>query len=150
MERDTQQPIHPQAWFLPSLLEISSRAGLQITVTVSVGGLLIAGEIVDSQAFFGGLATKIEEAPQDALDPATAAQLKELFARFGAGAGPGKGEPSNAGEPDHIHLRGAKVYHPSGKPIPTAVEGAMWRVRLSAIDGFSLDLPRVGYTLEGR
>jgi hypothetical protein len=138
MEKDTPQPTHPQAWFLPSLLEVARTAGLRPAVTLSVGGILIAGELVDQKTYFDELAVEIDETLTGVLTPDAAAQLKQLLARFGTGQ-----PPSAAGEPDHIHLRIAKVYHPSGSPMP-ANGGAYWRVRLSAIDGFSLDMPPAG------
>jgi hypothetical protein len=46
-------------------------------------------------------------------------------------------ERSSVPEPHLIHLRNAQTYHSGGSPIPSE-DGALWRGRLEAVDGFSL------------
>jgi hypothetical protein len=142
----TPQPSHPHSWFLPDLVQVAQGAEPRPAVTLTVGGLLVTGELVDGQTWFAELASRTDAIPADALDPALVSRLKQLLGGFAARyRNPGQGEPAS-GEPEHLHLRNARVYHPSGSPIPSG-EGVLWRVRLSAVDSFSLDLPPIGMEL---
>ncbi|HEX8161902.1 MAG TPA: hypothetical protein VF538_08525 [Pyrinomonadaceae bacterium] len=145
MEKDNP----PQAksgdtdWFLPSLLTTARKAGQRPAVTLSVGGLLIAGELIAAQEYFEELAGQTAgNAPPGSPGAGAAAQLEALFRRFAAAASKAEevDEHSAHAQPYFIHLRSARVYHPGGDPIP-AQGGMMWRVRLGAVDGFTLGLP---------
>lgn len=139
----TPQTPRPHSWFLPDLVQIAQGAEPRPFVTLTAGGLLVTGELVDGEAWFAELAERTDSIPAGSIDPALVARLKQLLTGFAARyQHPGQGEPAS-GEPEHLHLRNAKVYHPSGSPIPSG-EGVLWRVRLSAVEGFSLDLPPVG------
>lgn len=126
-------------WFLPNFMAVSSRAGLRPTVTLNVGGLLVAGELIDAATYFDELAAITNEELQGSISDEALAQLNALFGAFRAQAEqPGGSAGSGPHEPTHIHLRNARVYQPGGTPAPAA-GGVAWRVRLDAVLGFSLD-----------
>lgn len=129
-------------WFLPSLLATAKKAGQRPAVTLSVGGLLIAGELIGAREYFEELAARARDAAPGSPGGDAAAQLEALFRKFAASASKAEevDEHSAHARPYFIHLRSARVYHPGGDPIP-AQGGMMWRVRLGAVDGFTLGLP---------
>lgn len=132
----------PFPWFLPSLVELSQKTGLKPVVTLSVGGLLISGELIDGKSYFEELIRQTRTTPAEAVSEAIRNSLMELYQSFAARYDrPGQGpEHAAHAEPPHLHFRTARVYHPSGTPIPSG-GGLMWRVRVDAVDGFTLGLP---------
>lgn len=128
-------------WFLLSLLAVASNAGLNPPITLNVNGLLISGDLVDGKLYFDNLTSVTTDAFKGVVPQATIDQFDALFAAFRARVGgPGQGSGQSDGpEPTHIYLRNAKVSNQSGAAAPSA-SGAWWRIRLDAIQGFSLDL----------
>ena len=127
-------------WFLPNFMAVTSRAGLRPTVTLNVGGLLVAGELIDVQTYFDELAAVTNEELGGVVSPEALAQLNTLFGEFRDRAERPEGSAgSGPHEPTHIHPRNARVYQPGGTPAPAA-GGVAWRVRLDAVQGFSLDV----------
>lgn len=129
-------------WFLPNFMEVTKRVGLRPTITLSVGGLLVSGELIDARTYFTDLANVTSEELKDTVSQDALNQLDALFAAFRDRADhPGNAPDHSAShEPTHLHLRNARVYQPGGASAPAA-GGVTWRVRLDAVDGFSLDLP---------
>jgi hypothetical protein len=129
-------------WFLPNFMAVTNSVGLRPTVTLNVGGLLVSGELIDARTYFSDLAALTNEGLKDAISQGALDQLDALFAAFRDRADhPGNAaEQSASHEPTHLHLRNARVYQPGGTPAPAA-GGVSWRVRLDAVDGFSLDMP---------
>lgn len=133
----------PLAWFLPSLVAASRGTELRPAVTLTVGGLLIAGELCDSVAYYGDLRAQIQEAlvgaSQELRD-----RLQKLLSDFEyLDTQPDKGGAHwERAEPTQIYVRAAKVFHPSGEAIPVT-GGYTWRISLRSIEAFSLDLPPI-------
>lgn len=129
-------------WFLPNFMAVTNRVGLRPTVTLNVGGLLISGELIDAQTYFSDLSTVTNEELKDVLSQDALNQLDALFEAFRERAEhPGNAPGQSAShEPRHLYLRNARVYQPGGSSAPAA-GGVSWRVRLDAVDGFSLDMP---------
>jgi hypothetical protein len=131
-------------WFLPNFMAVTNRIGLRPTVTLNVGGLLISGELIDARTYFTELTTVTNEELEDVISQDALNQLNALFAAFRERADhPGNAPGQSAShEPTHLHLRNARVYQPGGAAAPAA-GGVSWRVRLDAVDGFSLDMPAI-------
>ncbi len=126
----------PKAWFLPSLVEVAKASGLRPTVTLHLGGLLVTGELIDGKTYFDELVVGVDET---ITDPSVKSRLKTVLSEFGDRYNhPPPAVPPPA-EPEHIHLRGAKVMDVNGACLPVA-GGASWRIQLSAVQAFTLDL----------
>lgn len=125
-------------WLLPGLVELAARTGLRPAVTITVGGFLVSGELVDARTYFEALAAQVASVPAGALDDEARQALTELLGRFAArDEGPGGGERSANAEPPHVHLLNARVFHPAGAPVPA--RGTLpWRVRLDAVEALTL------------
>ncbi len=145
---DNKQPLKGAdvpGGFIPNLAATAQRVNLRTAVTLSLGGILISGELIDAKTYFDDLVAQTQEAAKGVISADAAAALTQLFQAFADRAGrPGEGdEHSEGGESRQIYLRNAKVYHPSGPPIPAGA-GVLWRVRLDAVDGLTLGLPAPG------
>ncbi len=133
-------------WFLQSIVSTASLIGPSLIL--NVGGLLIAGELIDGKTYFEEFAREIEEPLREAFVRTfsreeagqSGAQIADSFRKFGDIYNPpAEGEKDSRARthPSYVHLKNAKVYDPSGNSIPNN-RGTLWRVRLTAVDGFTL------------
>ena len=126
-------------WLLQSLVSIVNNESASIPITLSVGGLLIAGEMIGGKTYFNEFARQFK-AGLGEISKQTAGIIEESFIRLGDVYDripqAAQGHPS-VPAPRLIHLRKAQTYPAGGNPIPSD-EGALWRGRLEAVDGFSL------------
>lgn len=123
-------------WFLQALVDIcnGSESEMFFSITLNVGGLLISGELIGGEHYFNGIANDLE---WSGIHPKIADAFRkpaEIYTKQREKV-PG-GEESNS-PPKFIHLRNARIFHPSGNPIPTN-RGTWWRGQLNAVDGFIL------------
>ncbi len=133
----------PLAWFLPSLVAATRGTELRPAVTLTVGGLLITGELIDAATYYGDLRTQIQEALVDASQDLRDRLQRLLgdFEHLDTQSDKGGAHWERA-EPAQIYVRIAQVFHPSGEPIPVT-GGYTWRISLRAVEAFSLDLPPI-------
>jgi hypothetical protein len=140
-----QTPSRPSSEFvLVNLLVTAKQVGLRPAVTLNVGGLLGAGELIDAKEYFEELANQLRDSPPGSISPEGKVQLEALFRRYAEAAVKAEQVDENASvaRPYYIHLRSARIYHPGGAPIPSD-GGTMWRVRLEDVGGFTFGLPNV-------
>jgi hypothetical protein len=124
---------------LEELVRLADRRGLEVGVTIYIGGTLISGVLTSGQAFFEGAALRL----QSARGPAHAKQALMGFFRDHRdqempSSGEGEGVDTE-GDPfvGYVHLRNARPFDASG---PYLSEGVWWRGRLDRIDGFNFGL----------
>lgn len=104
-------------------------------ITLCAHGIIISGFLTSEAAYFQGLTERIQgdrEAPDD-----TQEILVDFFSQLQAGLKTQVRGSSAHLLPEYIHLREAKMYLSQGKGMPSYGE-ALWRGRISSIDGFSL------------
>lgn len=133
-------------WFLRILVKLADHVGLTTWITLSVEGSHVTGELISAaqyaaefkDQFLGGIdsvnestreaATNLLNAASVALDPKAVHEAAKRQAGDAAVA---------ILEPDYIHLRSARMVH--SPEIGLDIRGgALWRFRLSSVDGFSL------------
>lgn len=133
-------------WFLRILVKLADHVGLSTWITLVIGGSHVTGELISAgqyavdfkEQFLGGIdamhestreaATNLLDAASVALDPKAVHEAAKRQAGDAAVA---------ILEPDFIHLRSARVVH--SPEIGLDIRGgALWRFRLSSVDGFSL------------
>jgi hypothetical protein len=112
-------------------------SAIEISLTLTVGGLLISGTTVSRQAYYAGLAAGIRAATGNA-----SSEFLEAFAEpLDEAAKPTspEGEPDGQkSQPVYIHLRDVQMFHAAfGSGVAKAL---WWRGRLAAVDGFILGL----------
>jgi hypothetical protein len=132
-EKPTQVWTEPD-WFLGLLVNLANRADFDLTITLTVGGLLISGRVIGASRFFrevsefvkqkaAGISTEVREALFD--EPAQVYE-KERDAE----------DRDDRPSPRYIHLRDARVYDAAGNRVPR--DATWWRGRLDAVDGFMI------------
>jgi hypothetical protein len=140
MEAQSQNTISRTVdWFLQALVSIVNDESASIPITLSVGGLLISGEMIGGKTYFDEFARQFKEGFKG-ISSETAATIEEAFKRLGDVYDPTQKE-SRANtyipKPHLVHLRNVQMYHPGGPPL-LSEKGVLWRGRLEAVDGFSL------------
>jgi hypothetical protein len=126
-------------WFLQALVSIVNDESASIPITLSVGGLLISGEMIGGKTYFDEFARQFKE-DFKGISSKTAATIEEAFKRLGDVYDPIQEELlGNAyiPKPHLVHLRNVQMYHAGGPPL-LSEKGVLWRGRLEAVDGFSL------------
>jgi hypothetical protein len=128
-------------WFLQSLVDMvnSSTSNVSFNVTLSVGGVLVSGELIGGQHYFDGFGAEFTKS----FDENAAKTAKESFSKLGEIYRQGGSDETASGKagtsagPSYIHLKNARFSRTDGKPASSA-KGVWWRGKLSAVDGFTL------------
>jgi len=129
----------PVDCFLQSLVEIVNDESASIPITVSVGGLLISGDMIGGKTYFDEFARRFKDGFRD-INSETASTIEETFKRLGDVYDPIQKESQGSAampKPYIIHLNDAQIYQ-SGAHLPPSEKRVLWRGRLEAVDGFSL------------
>ena len=122
-------------YFLQSLVGLAND-GLEIGITLTVGGFLVSGILVSGKRYFNdnlagpGFADHMGE---------SAETIRDYFRSFGSIYDDATNTPEGAPRPlpTFLHLYNARFFHNSGKPIP-ANRPIWWRGRISEIQGFTI------------
>lgn len=118
--------------FLALLVSLGN-TGLNVGVTLYVGGAVICGNLISGKQFFTEFGEQfVSKLPGQDLKDATSPYFEGLVSLYDLKSAPKGTYPPR----DYIHLSNARWHHPSGN-LPTG-PGTLWRGRLSAIDGFNL------------
>jgi hypothetical protein len=119
-------------WFLAELVSWANTFGFQAGITLHVGGTIVSGTMISGAAYFAlfrsSLSVALSGSPPEIMTP-----IDDMLSTYGSIYD----KPEVITHPGHyIHLRDAYVFDPAGNALPRG--GALWRGKLSAIDGFSL------------
>lgn len=128
-------------WFLQSLVSIvnDESESASIPITLSVGGLLISGEMIGGKTYFREFARQFKDGFKG-ISIDTAATIEVAFKRLGDVYDPiQKVSLGNTyiPKPHLVHLRNVQIYQ-AGGPALLSEKGVLWRGRLEAVNGFSL------------
>lgn len=127
---------------LKTFVSFANKQGLNTWITLTVGGLLISGELIGGRTYFEELAIQLRGAKSNIKEFVSG--IADGFEEAGRDIYP---EPSHTEmeEEDadnslisYIHLRHVKLLHPASMTAIPATDGVLWRGRLSAVDGFIL------------
>jgi hypothetical protein len=120
-------------WFLQNLVSIANSSGMEVVLTLTVGGSIVSGRMISGKKYFD-LFAMASGWPSDSSD-----LIRETYKKFGetyytpqTGADDEKWSP-----PQYIHLQDAFVFSPDGAQLPSS-SGILWRGKISAVAGFSL------------
>lgn len=125
--------------FLQSLVSIVNDESASIPITLSVGGLLISGDMIGGKAYFNEFARQFKDGFRD-ISSETASTIEKAFKRLGDVYDPIQKESQGSAPiptPHLVHLIDAHIYLSGASPAPSE-KGVVWRGRLEAVDGFSL------------
>lgn len=125
--------------FLQSLISIVNDESASIPITLSVGGLLISGDLIGGKTYFDEFARQFKDGFRN-ISSETASTIEEAFKRLGDVYDPIHKESRGiaaVSKPHLIHLIDAQIFQ-SGAGLPLSEKGVLWRGRLETVDGFSL------------
>lgn len=118
--------------FLQSLVSLAN-TGIEMDITLTVGGFLVSGVLVSGKRFFD---EKLAGSTIGGnVDESLADTFRNYFRSFGKIYD--EAQTEDLPLPSFIHLRDARFFHNSGTPIPSN-GGVWWRGRISQIQGFHL------------
>lgn len=124
-------------WFLQSIIETAIAAGVEIGMTVTVGGTTVSGILINGKKYFEELGDLLEGSSRAEGDMQSV--LGSAWRKFTAiyekpEDSDDSWQPSPAA---YIHLKNAFFHAPGQSRMPSNT-GVLWRGKLSAIDGFSI------------
>jgi hypothetical protein len=122
-------------WHLQLLVEDANDFGVEVPITLFVGGSVISGVLTSGRIYFEGFADQFaagwpeEGRQQIRASMATPGEVYPLLA---------PGEKSPRKQPaQFIHLRDARVLAGT-QAMPHTSQGFLWRGRLAAVGGYAL------------
>ncbi|MBU8895358.1 hypothetical protein DRW03_14945 [Corallococcus sp. H22C18031201] len=125
----------PHDWFLELLLNMVNDHGLNVGITLTVGGTQVSGELVSGAEFIKNFGSTFSGALKRAGAGDAAASLQAKYETMAAQVYDAK-KAESAHEPlTFIHLRDARIVGPNGVLQPPQI---WWRGRLSEVQGWSL------------
>ncbi|WP_205478567.1 gas vesicle accessory protein GvpU [Sphingomonas arenae] len=125
-------------WFLQTLVEYAN-AGLELGLTLMVGGTTVSGILINGKKYFEKLSAVVREV--DGGNNEVMQTIADSFSDLGRIYD----RPDDAAEDwilppaSFIHLKSAYVFTPGGGSLPNG-EGVLWRGRINSVDGFTLGL----------
>jgi hypothetical protein len=125
--------------FLQSLISIVNDESASIPITLSVGGLIISGDMIGGRTYFNEFARQFKDGFKD-ISSETASTIEKAFKSLGDVYDPIQKESQGSApipKPYLVHLRDAQIYL-AGAGQSSSEKGVLWRGRLDAVDGFSL------------
>jgi hypothetical protein len=139
---------------LQVFVSVMSSSGVQLGISVLVGGTWMSGTLIPARMYFQELGDEIAERagqPGEALRDGFFAELGRTWfpsdSEREAGGGLADEQPAPPHKTFHLHLRHARAW-PGGTPIPE--DGFYLRVRLDEVAGWTVgELGPPGYRPPG-
>jgi hypothetical protein len=117
--------------FLQILVDFANKNEFPFGITLNVGGFLISGTLISRKRYFEGFG---EDFATVFNNVEATQSIKKAFAELGDIS---KDEQKEFPPPTYIHLKDAKFFNTTGKPIP-GDRGVWWRGQISKVQGFVL------------
>ena len=121
-------------WFLQMLVGMAND-GMGIGLSLNVGGLIISGTPCGGKEYFYEFGKQLG----DGMYPENADSAEEFAAAYKKIGDDVYSESEITPNPaSYIHMKNALFFSPKGDSIPSNAQGALWRGKVSDVDGFSL------------
>ena len=108
--------------------EDAAEKDYSLSITLHIGGMLVSGDLISQyqylREFMGGSVLQKMES------------LASEIASAGDSAS-AEAQETNT-DPEYIHMRNAKFFHPGQTPVPGSGVGVLWRGRVASVDSFIL------------
>ncbi|MDZ3990360.1 gas vesicle accessory protein GvpU [Pseudomonas sp. Teo4] len=113
---------------LQHLVHLANEGGVEMGITLMVGGALVSGYLISSETYFQRVIDSVVEVSAPGENPGVDAVAKLLAERTPPSGGPIASQ--------FIHMRDARFYNGRNDPLPT--NGTLWRGKIASVDGFSI------------
>lgn len=117
-------------WFLRHLVNFANELGVEMSLTLQVGGVQVTGMTMSAEKYFRETAEIFGTA---FANQSYRESFTELINGFADNMKPKEGANNM---PTYIHLSNAHFYAPGGAIPRNEGKPTLWRARISAIDGF--------------
>lgn len=119
-------------WFLRELVSFVNDFGIEISVTLQVGGVQVTGMMISGEKYFKLTADEFGGAFSNSV---LGDKFKCLINGY-ADSVSSKPDEQERPAPSYIHLSNAHLYSPGGEIPAKQGKPILWRARISAVDGF--------------
>ena len=145
MDDDTRQRFREQDSYLQVLISLAED-GTKIPVTLSLGGMLVTGQLISTREYresFEKVLFETVDVTREGREEREAVKEAFLLRRqIQEGIEEGdkyvrdieEGKPIPPSPYKYVYLKNARFYAPSGQPW-TQPEGFLWRGKTAAVDG---------------
>ncbi|UVC19231.1 hypothetical protein IHQ72_33200 [Mesorhizobium onobrychidis] len=123
-------------WFLQNLVDLVNHTGVSIGITLTVGGVLVSGQLTSGKKYFEEFGKTFAGGFKDG-DPEFIAYLEKVYSQYGDIYAPSKSKGEHKELPSYVHLKDVHIFSAPGRPIPTE-DGNWWRGRICEVQGFML------------
>jgi hypothetical protein len=118
------------------LVHVANTTNVEMGITLHVHGQMITGRLISGATYWDEVAERLRSSGQGEEELIeTLADSMEVVATQYRATYADEVVDEDLPMTAFIHLRDARTFGPSG---PTPTDGALWRGRLSSVDGFSL------------
>lgn len=120
-------------WFLQDFLERFISRGVEVGITLTVGGVIVTGVAISGGTYFEKLSRTIKGASGSGD---LAGVISEEVQRYTEIYERPEGAPEGwvPGPIGYVHLKDAKIIAPGQRPLTE--RGTLWRAKLSSVDSF--------------
>jgi hypothetical protein len=126
-------------WLLAHIVWIAN-FGVEIGITLSVGGQLVTGQVISGRKYLEEIAKGFAEAKVTAGMEDLRGTLNTSFVGFADAVYPKRDEPDMSSmasnKPSYIHL--ADVKFPLGNNLVGGGPRSLWRAKLASVDAFQI------------
>lgn len=136
-----------QDWFFESLVSSVNGTDVTIGITVSIGGILVSGELVSGHLYFEGIANL---APKDSKTYEYFKSYGDIYLKKDSEESEEKNNDATEKSDEKpkssirfFHIKNAKYFHPSGRALPDQ-DGIWFRGKINTVDGFTFGILSIG------
>lgn len=124
-------------WFLRNTISTLTPLGVELGITVMVGGMVVSGTLISGAKYFEEMGNSIQGKGGEQEDVVNA--IAESWKAWKVIYDKPEDAPDDwkPEQTSFIHLRDARVFAP-GQPSLPSNQGVLWRGKLSSIDGFTM------------
>lgn len=115
-------------WLLQSFVDIVNSASFSLPITITIGGTNISGDLIGGKEYFNSLGENFSKSFSTLKNAEDVGALIAKHADI-------YNDPDVKKSPQYLHLKNAVMFDPEGNFILNGA-GALWRGRISQIDGF--------------
>lgn len=115
-------------WLLRSFVRIVNKLPQSLPITINVGGAIISGDLIGGKEYFSSLGGHFATA-------FSRLENSEEIGKLISGHGNIYNDEEPAEDPQYLHLKNTVFFDPEGNSLLNG-GGALWRGRISKVDGF--------------
>lgn len=135
-ENPASLPSYETDWFLQNLVRFANEWGLEMSITLQVGGMLVSGTLISGKRYFDEFATLFASGFKND-NQELGESFHKLISSYKQIYEVTPEESENSPPPAYIHLRNTLFFQPGQQVFPTSGQ-LLWRGRIAEVGGFHL------------